>query len=279
MKWWWKDIRDNYHRVVSRSLPTESGNELAKEMDILDPILAEEPGDAACIVEVIPHTEARIKASFQSMPNATQRCLRSNHILPKASMIIASAWIKFMPIPARRVQSNWTGLWGIARPSHWTPWDHIWGPRNDKLWGGQSWSQSGLDGSLLGSHHDIHRQCLHSNSQPQEAENYGGYQQEFSSIYNGHFTAHVPMLFRPEFMKNVTELWDQVKALRRMREKPSPLGFQKAHFHPGRKKLVTVRRSSYNKAAHPGPKAQKSQLTGIRPTVLCRSSRYIPFNP
>lgn len=41
----------------------------AKEMDILDPILAEEPGDAAYIVEVTPCTEACIKASFQSMLN------------------------------------------------------------------------------------------------------------------------------------------------------------------------------------------------------------------
>ena len=70
-------------------------------------------------------------------------------------------------------------------------------------------------------------------------------------------------------MKNVTEYWDQVKALRRMREKPSPLGFQKAQFHPGRKKLVTVRRSPYNKDAHPGLKVQKSQLTGIKDPPYC----------
>ena len=70
-------------------------------------------------------------------------------------------------------------------------------------------------------------------------------------------------------MKNVTEYWDQVKALRRMREKPSPLGFQKAQFHPSRKKLVTVRRNPYNKDAHPGPKVQKSQLTGIKDPPYC----------
>ena len=31
-----------------------------------------------------------------------------------------------------------------------------------------------------------------------------------------HFMAQAPMLFGPEFMKNATEYWDQVKALRRM---------------------------------------------------------------
>ena len=38
-------------------------------MDILDPILAEEPGDVAYIVEVTHYTEACIKANFQSMLN------------------------------------------------------------------------------------------------------------------------------------------------------------------------------------------------------------------
>lgn len=54
-------------------------------MDILDPILTE-PGDAASIVEVTPRTETCIKAGFQSMSNATRRCLRSKDILPKAPL-------------------------------------------------------------------------------------------------------------------------------------------------------------------------------------------------
>ena len=57
-------------------------------MDILDPILEEEPGNAACIVEVTPRTEVCIKASFQSMLNAAQRSLCSKFILPKASATI-----------------------------------------------------------------------------------------------------------------------------------------------------------------------------------------------
>ena len=71
--------------------PTERilGTSWAEEMDILDPILTEEPSDAARIVEVTLCTEACIKAGFQSMTNATLRCLHSKHILPKAPMTIA----------------------------------------------------------------------------------------------------------------------------------------------------------------------------------------------
>ena len=65
------------------------GTSWAEEMDILDPVLTEEPGDAARIVEVMPRTEACIKASFQSMPNSTRRNLRSKFILPKAPSTIA----------------------------------------------------------------------------------------------------------------------------------------------------------------------------------------------
>ena len=72
-----------------------------------------------------------------------------------------------------------------------------------------------------------------------------------------HFTAQVPMLFGLEFMKNATEHWDQVKALRRMRVKPAPSGFQNAQFRPGRRKVTTSRRAPYNKDARPVPKAQK----------------------
>ena len=71
------------------------------------------------------------------------------------------------------------------------------------------------------------------------------------------FTVQAPMLFGPEFMKNATDYWDQVKALRRMQEKPIPLGFQKAHFCPSRRKVATSRRTPYNKDAHPVSRAQK----------------------
>ena len=71
-----------------------------------------------------------------------------------------------------------------------------------------------------------------------------------------HFTAQAPMLFGNEFMKNATEHWEQVKALRKMRDCPSTPGFQKAYSRPGRKK-VAVRRTPYNKEARTAPKVQK----------------------
>ena len=74
---------------VQESTERIPGTSWAEEMDILDPILTEEPSDAARIVEVTPCTEACIKAGFQSMPNGTRRCLRSKHILPKAPTTIA----------------------------------------------------------------------------------------------------------------------------------------------------------------------------------------------
>ena len=78
----------------------------------------------------------------------------------------------------------------------------------------------------------------------------------FTMEQEAHFTAQAPMLFGPEFMKNATEHWDQVKALWRMREKPGPSGFQKATYRPGKKKF-TVRRSPYSKDARPVTKGQK----------------------
>ena len=71
-----------------------------------------------------------------------------------------------------------------------------------------------------------------------------------------HFTAQAPMLFGNEFMKNATEHWEQVKSLRKMRERPSTSGFQKAYSCPAKKK-VSVRRTPYNKEARTAPKVQK----------------------
>ena len=42
-----------------------------------------------------------------------------------------------------------------------------------------------------------------------------------------HFTAQAPVLFGNDFMKNATEHWEQVKALRKMRDRSSTLGFHK----------------------------------------------------
>ena len=60
------------------------GTSWPEEMDILDPILDEQPSDEAHIMEVSPCTEACIMASFHSMPNSARRSLQSKFILPKA---------------------------------------------------------------------------------------------------------------------------------------------------------------------------------------------------
>ena len=74
--------RSVLHDPTERILP---GASWAKEMESLDPILEEGPGDTARIVEVTPHTEACIKANFHSMSNAARKSLRSKFILPKVS--------------------------------------------------------------------------------------------------------------------------------------------------------------------------------------------------
>lgn len=79
----------------------------------------------------------------------------------------------------------------------------------------------------------------------------------YTTEQEDHFSAQAPMLFGPEFMKNATEHWEQVKVLRKMREKPSTLDFQKAQFHPSRIKVTYSRRTPYNKDTHPAGKAQK----------------------
>ena len=70
-----------------------------------------------------------------------------------------------------------------------------------------------------------------------------------------HFTAQAPMLFGQHFMKNATEHWDQVKALRKMRKKPVSV-FQKAQYRPGQKKVAVTRKTPYNKEARSVLKTQ-----------------------
>lgn len=55
-----------------------------------------------------------------------------------------------------------------------------------------------------------------------------------------HFTAQGPMLFRNEFMNNVTEHWKQVKALWKMWDRPSISGFQKAYSCLGKEDSVSL---------------------------------------
>ena len=89
-KWWWKDAgRDMSQSDIHDPTDRIPGTSWAKEMDILDSILEEEPGDAACIVEVMSCTEVCIKASFRSISNITQRGLHSKFILPKVSTTVA----------------------------------------------------------------------------------------------------------------------------------------------------------------------------------------------
>ena len=78
----------------------------------------------------------------------------------------------------------------------------------------------------------------------------------YTTEQEDHFTAQAPMLFGNEFMKNATENWKQIKALRKMRDCPSTLSFQKTYSHPGKKK-VSVQRTPYNKETCPAAKLQK----------------------
>ena len=56
----------------------------------------------------------------------------------------------------------------------------------------------------------------------------------YTTEQEDHFTAQAPILFGNEFMKNATEHWE-VKALWKMRDRPSSLGFQKVYSRPGKK--------------------------------------------
>ena len=91
-----------------------------EEIDILYPILMEEPNDAARITEVTPRTEVCIKASFQSMPNSARRSLRSKFILPKVAATIAPCLEKVYG----RAPNRQTGLWRGSRLSRLMLWDH-----------------------------------------------------------------------------------------------------------------------------------------------------------
>jgi len=61
-----------------------------------------------------------------------------------------------------------------------------------------------------------------------------------------HFSTQAPMLFGCDFMKMATEHWNQLKDLRKMRDKPNSLGFQKSWFNPGKWKMTALRRAPYN---------------------------------
>ena len=95
--------------------PTQriSGTSWAEEMDILDPILDEQPGDEARVVEVSPHTGACITASFRSMTNNARRTLRSKFILP---LLVPLDLTRFMPTRARRAPNSRTSLWHVCKP-------------------------------------------------------------------------------------------------------------------------------------------------------------------
>ena len=122
------------------------GMNWAEEMDILDPILDDEPGDKARIVEVSPHTGTCITVSFRSMANSVRRTLRSKFILLKVPVTCAPrldkvyadlcskstkqsdkslAWIQALMLDAveqsRRPWSSSTLLWiANLRRLNWT---------------------------------------------------------------------------------------------------------------------------------------------------------------
>ena len=71
----------NSNQDATQRIP---GMSWVEEMDILDPILDNQPSDEAHVMEILPRTGACIMASFRSMANSARRTLWSEFILPKA---------------------------------------------------------------------------------------------------------------------------------------------------------------------------------------------------
>ena len=241
------------------------GTSWIEEMDILNPILAEEPSDTARIVEVTPRTEACINAGFSQCLTPpgdactasifSQRCQQP--LPPYLDKVYADSCSKSTTQSDR----------ALAHIQALTL-DAV-GPLSEALEminceEEEEEEEVEVDLEKLGATLGATMTFI-GNASTQMAnlrrqrimEDINKDLVPFTMEQETHFTAQAPMLFGPEFMKNATEHWDQVKALRRMREKPAPSGFQKAQFRPGRKKVATVRMSPYNKDARPGPKAQK----------------------
>ena len=247
--------------------PTQrvSGTSWVEEMDIIDPILDEQPGDEACVVEVSPRTGACITASFHSMTNSSRRTLQSKFILPKAPIthtprldkIYADSYSK----STKQTDKSLAHLQALML-------DAV-GPISKALEqlniaSDNESEEIELDLEKLGSALETALTFLgNASTQPSNLrrvklmEDINKELVTYTTEQEEHFTAQAPMLFGNEFMKNATEHWEQVKALRKMRDHPSTSSvFQKSYSHP-RKKKVAVRRAPNSKEARSAPKVQK----------------------
>ena len=253
----WSGDQDPTQRV--------SGTSWAEEMDIIDPILDEQPGDEARVVEVSPRTGAYITASFHSMTNSSRRTLRSKFILPKAPVTRTPRLDKIYADSCSK--STKQSDKSLARLQALML-DAV-GPISEALEqlniaSDNESEEIELDLEKLGSALEAALTFL-GNASTQTSnlrrvklmEDINKELVTYTTEQEEHFTAQAPMLFGNEFMKNATEHWEQVKALRKMRDRPSTSSvFQKSYSCPGKKK-VAVRRAPYSKEARSAPKVQK----------------------
>ena len=230
-------------------------------MDILDPILDEQPGDEARVVEVSPRTGACITASFRSMTNNAWKTLRSKFILPKPPVTRAPRLDKIYADSCSK--STKQSDKSLARLQAL-----MLGPISDALEQLNIASDSEsdeieLDLEKLGSALEAALTFL-GNASTQTSnlrrvklmEDINKELVTYTTDQEDHFNAQAPMLFGNEFMKNAIEHWEQVKALRKMQDRPSTSSsFQRSYSRPGKKKAV--RRAPYSKEARSAPKAQK----------------------
>ena len=238
------------------------GTTWAEEMDTLDPIL-DEDRDIARVVEVSPRTEECIRTSFRSLPNATRRNLRSKFILPKAPVTITPRLDKVYADSCSK--STKQADKSLARIQALTL--DTAGPLSEALEmvhavdGDSDQVELDLEKLVAALETSLafigNASCQTSNFRRQKImEDINKDLTSYTAEQEEHFTAQAPMLFGQHFMKNATEHWDQVKALRKMHKKPV-LVFQKAQYRPGRKKVAVTRKTPYNKEARSVPKTQR----------------------
>ena len=237
------------------------GTTWVEEMDTLNPILDEDQ-DIAQLVEVSPCTEECIRTSFRSLPNATRQNLRSKFILLKAPVTITPRLDKVYADSCSK--STKQADKSLARIQALTL--DAAGPLSEALEmvhavdGDSDQVELDLEKLVAALETSLafigNASCQTSNLRRQKImEDINKDLISYTAEQEEHFTAQASMLFGQHFMKNATEHWDQVKALRKMREKPVSV-FQKAQYRPGRKKVAVTRKTPYNKEARSVLKTQ-----------------------
>ena len=233
-------------------------------MNILDPILDEQATDEARVVEVLPRTEVCITAGFHSMPNSARRSLRSKFILPKAPVTRAprldKVYVDSCSKSTKQADRSLAHIQALMLD--------VAGPISEALEQLNVTTEDDseeieLDLEKLGATLEVAPTFL-GNTSTQTSnlrrlklmEDINKDLVPYTMDQEEHFIAQAPMLFGNQFMKNATEHWEQVKALRKVRDHPATSGFQKAYSRPGKRK-ISVWRTPYNKEAGAAPKVQK----------------------